>query len=285
MARAAKAVVATDAARTAWNPDGAWPSTARCAKASRDFQRHTPACSSRRTLSDTRSSRKSMASDACSRISQAARSRPEIAAASVAAGLRHESFAIGVRRLAERLPILWRGSVLDGELTTGRFRTTLAAATGSAKHGPALRLVVFDVPILAGVDLRQLTWYERRERLELLARALEVPFELSPVVQPSPSPAEQMLDGRLERIVVKDRRSTYRDGSRAGWFKFKDRTTSSRAPRGRPGRGRPLAHGLPRGPCLISRWLHPSTDWSLRITRPDSVPVSTNNCLRWRPSY
>ena len=67
-------------------------------------------------------------------------------------------------------------------------------------------------------------WQERRERLELLARAFEVPFELSPLVQPTATLAEQMLDGRLEGLVVKDRRSPYRDGSRAGWFKVKDRS-------------------------------------------------------------
>jgi len=106
--------------------------------------------------------------------------------------LRHAAFAAGVRRLADRLPILWRGTVLDGELTTRRFRTTLAAATGSPRFGPQLRLVVFDVPILAGVDLRRLPWQERRARLELLARAFDVPFELSPVVEPTTVLAEQM---------------------------------------------------------------------------------------------
>jgi ATP-dependent DNA ligase len=31
-----------------------------------------------------------------------------------------------------------------------------------------------------------------------------------------------MADGALEGIVLKDRRSTYRAGSRAGWSKVKD---------------------------------------------------------------
>jgi ATP-dependent DNA ligase len=30
--------------------------------------------------------------------------------------------------------------------------------------------------------------------------------------------------GRLERIVLKDRTAPYRDGSRAGWAKLKDRS-------------------------------------------------------------
>jgi ATP-dependent DNA ligase len=79
------------------------------------------------------------------------------------------------------------------------------------------------VPILAGVDLRGLSWAERRERLELLAQAFEVPLELSPVVEPSRALALDMTGGRLEGIL-NDRSSTYRHGSRAGWFKVKDRS-------------------------------------------------------------
>jgi ATP-dependent DNA ligase len=33
-----------------------------------------------------------------------------------------------------------------------------------------------------------------------------------------------MTDGRLEGIVLKDRTSPYRDGTRAGWTKVKDRS-------------------------------------------------------------
>jgi bifunctional non-homologous end joining protein LigD len=98
----------------------------------------------------------------------------------------------------------------------------MAALFGSKRHRADLRLVVFDVPILAGVDLRPLSWQQRRERLELLAQAFDVPLELSPVIDPTRSLAIDMVDGRLEGIVLKDRTSTYRDGSRAGWHKVKD---------------------------------------------------------------
>jgi ATP-dependent DNA ligase len=37
-----------------------------------------------------------------------------------------------------------------------------------------------------------------------------------------------MTDGRLEGIVLKDRTSTYRDGTRAGWWKIKDRSRYER---------------------------------------------------------
>jgi ATP-dependent DNA ligase len=81
---------------------------------------------------------------------------------------------------------------------------------------------VFDVPFLAGVDLRPLSWQERRERLELLSEAFEPPYELSPVVTPDPSLVEAMVAGDLEGLVLKDRTSPYRDGSRLGWTKVKD---------------------------------------------------------------
>ena len=71
---------------------------------------------------------------------------------------------------------------------------------------------------------RGLAWQERRDRLELLARAFEPPLELSPVVEPSVALLEDMTDDRLEGIVLKDRTSPYRDGTRAGWTKVKDRS-------------------------------------------------------------
>jgi ATP-dependent DNA ligase len=98
----------------------------------------------------------------------------------------------------------------------------MSALLGSKRFRPSLRFVVFDIPVLLGADLRELPWQERRDRLELLAGAFEVPLELSPVVEPSLSLIEHMADDRLKGIVLKDRMSTYRDGSRAGWSKVKD---------------------------------------------------------------
>jgi ATP-dependent DNA ligase len=136
--------------------------------------------------------------------------------------LRGDAFERGLRRLPNRLPILWHDTVLDGELIAGRFAGTMAALYGSKAHRERLRFVVFDVPVLAGVDLRALPWQERRERLVLLAQAFDVPTELSPLVEPSRALVEAMEDGRLEGIVLKDRTAPYRDGSRVGWAKVKD---------------------------------------------------------------
>jgi ATP-dependent DNA ligase len=117
---------------------------------------------------------------------------------------------------------------LDGELTAGRFEGTMSALLGSKRFRPSLRFVVFDVPVLLGADLRGLSWQERRERLELLAGAFDMPLTISPLVHPSVSLVEQMTDGRLEGIVLKDRTSAYRHGTRVGWSKVKDRSWYAR---------------------------------------------------------
>jgi hypothetical protein len=70
--------------------------------------------------------------------------------------LRGDAFEGGFRRLADRLPILWQGTVIDAEFTTGRFGSTMTAPLGSKRSRADLRFVAFDVPILAGVDLRPL---------------------------------------------------------------------------------------------------------------------------------
>jgi hypothetical protein len=131
---------------------------------------------------------------------------------------------LALRRLGRRLPILHEGTVLDGELVADGFRGTMPALLGSKRYGERLRFIVFDLPVLAGADLRRLAWRDRRERLELLAEAFEPPVELSPVVEPSVALARDMEAGTIEGLVIKDRSSPYRDGGRSGWFKVKDRS-------------------------------------------------------------
>ena len=84
----------------------------------------------------------------------------------------------------------------------------------------SLRLVVFGMPVFAGVDLRHEPWKKRRKRLELLAQAFQHPLTLSPLVEPSADLSAAIMDGYLEGIVLKDRTSA-RSGSRRGWSKVK----------------------------------------------------------------
>jgi hypothetical protein len=115
--------------------------------------------------------------------------------------LRGDAFERGLRRLADRLPNPWEGTVLDGEVTAARFEGTMWALLGSKRFRLSLRFVVFDVPVLIGTDIRGLAWQERRERLEPLVSAFDVPIELSPLLEPSVSLVEQMTVGRLDGIA------------------------------------------------------------------------------------
>jgi ATP-dependent DNA ligase len=63
--------------------------------------------------------------------------------------------------------------------------------------------VFFDVPYLAGVDLRPLSWQGRRERLALLAVGFEPPYTLVPVSEPNAGLPVDMEDGKLEGVVLK----------------------------------------------------------------------------------
>jgi ATP-dependent DNA ligase len=138
--------------------------------------------------------------------------------------LRGQRLEGALRRLATTLPILWHGAVLDGELIAYRFVGTMSGLYGSRRQGDPLRYLVFGVPVLASVDLRPLPWSQRRERLELLAAAFEPPARPSALVKPSTDVAQRMLDGEHEGLALKDRNAPYRHGSRAGWWKVKDRS-------------------------------------------------------------
>ena len=123
--------------------------------------------------------------------------------------------------LSEDLPIVRDGTVLDGEPWDGSFHRTMQLLSGNRPLERGVGMVVFDMPAFAGCDLRGESWQQRRDRLEVLARASMMPLELSPLEQPSPGLADDILSGALEGIVVKDRRSPYRSGSRKGWAKVK----------------------------------------------------------------
>ena len=84
---------------------------------------------------------------------------------------------------------------------------------------PRPRLVDFDLPVFAGVNLRDEPLKQRCPRLELPARAFMPPLELSPLVPPSRALTTSILGGELEG--TKDRISASRPGLRTGWSKVK----------------------------------------------------------------
>jgi hypothetical protein len=106
-----------------------------------------------------------------------------------------QPFRHGVMALAERLPIVHNGNVPG--------RRTQCWLVSPGPWDTSLRLVVFDVPVFAGIYVRFEPWADRRRRLELLAQAFAYPLELSPVVEPSADLSAAIQDGYLEGIVLK----------------------------------------------------------------------------------
>jgi hypothetical protein len=72
---------------------------------------------------------------------------------------------------------------------------------GAPKPSPTVRVV----DLRAILEVPPGDRFEREDRLELLAHAFDVPLELSPIVEPSVSLVDDMTDGPLEGIVLKDR--------------------------------------------------------------------------------
>src|SRR3954468_17985961 len=54
----------------------------------------------------------------------------------------------------DRVPAIRNSTVLDGELFAGSFHRTMALLQGRRPFETGLGLVVFDLPMFAGVDLR-----------------------------------------------------------------------------------------------------------------------------------
>lgn len=79
--------------------------------------------------------------------------------------LASRTFRRDLEAFANQLPMVRHGTILDGELVAGSFHRTMALLMGRRPFEGGLRLVVFDVPVSAGVDMRSESWEARRTRL------------------------------------------------------------------------------------------------------------------------
>ncbi|MGE0310190.1 MAG: DNA ligase D [Lautropia sp.] len=139
-----------------------------------------------------------------------------------------------VSQLAGRFP---PESWLDGELVVfdrdgvpdfGALQHALAgrpaAARGAAAADRELAYTVFDLPVLAGEDLREMPWHERRARLESLWRGLP-DLRVLHLTVPFDRPPAAMLDAArrlgLEGLIGKRRDGGYASGRSADWIKLK----------------------------------------------------------------
>ena len=89
-------------------------------------------------------------------------------------------------------------------------------------------LVVFDVPAVAGQDLRGRPYWARREHLEQLLRAAAPPLAMMPATRDLAGAHAWMTEhaaAGIEGVVVKDVRRGYRPG-RTVWEKVRTFTTA-----------------------------------------------------------
>lgn len=130
------------------------------------------------------------------------------------------------------------GVVLDGEIVSfvngrmsfdhlqHRMVSTAAAAARLARQHPA-SYVAFDILAVAGTDVRNLAWRDRRALLDELAAGFTPPLEVIPFTEDYDTALEwftALADAGAEGIVSKGRSSPYRPGQR-NWIKTKIRTS------------------------------------------------------------
>jgi ATP-dependent DNA ligase len=122
-------------------------------------------------------------------------------------------------------------AVLDGELFAGEgIEGVDAVLAARGRGGGAVAFAAFDVLRLDGHDVMAEPWADRRKRLEDLVGGGGLPaprVQLVPVsTEPSRLWVAWVVDRGGEGIVLKDRASPYRPGTRSrAWWKLKQKFT------------------------------------------------------------
>lgn len=137
-------------------------------------------------------------------------------------GSDHSGKAREVERVLSFLPV---GTVLDGELLAPDGPSTRVAA--HLANGGDLYAVIFDVLAVAGTDVTDRPWAERRQLLEKAAEGFDGErVRLSEVHEIDEELYRSWVEAGEEGAVVKRTRSVYRQGRRSkDWLKLKPQTT------------------------------------------------------------
>ena len=107
--------------------------------------------------------------------------------------------------LVAKNPSLAAGTLLDGELVGRSWNETATLLSAKGGSDAGLRYVVFDVPWLAGHDLRALPLRERRAELVKLATHFDgTVLILSKLLTPAADLAERIWAAGGEGLIVKD---------------------------------------------------------------------------------
>lgn len=120
--------------------------------------------------------------------------------------------------------VIWAGDRLDFDALQGRLVASKRALPALGQERPA-SFVAFDLLAVAGHDIREARFGQRRELLEQLAARWEPPLNLSPTTGDRVQALrwfEELHHAGLEGLVAKGSAQSYQGGVRH-WLKVKRR--------------------------------------------------------------
>lgn len=136
--------------------------------------------------------------------------------------------------------VLADGTLIDGELVGLTLAETTHLLGGGGQTDPRLRFVAFDLPFLAGDDLRAESWLTRRHNLEnLLDNIGPGPVSIADILVPTEKNVQAIWDVGGEGAILKPVHSKYVPGGRHDWIKIKEHHTADAVITGwAPGNGK-----------------------------------------------
>jgi ATP-dependent DNA ligase len=144
-----------------------------------------------------------------------------------------------LRAIADTIPALYEGTVIDGELVGASWSDTAHLLGGAGRTDASLRFVAFDLPYAKGADLRELPLRERRLGLITLLGELAHPLEIAQAHTPTPDLLETVWARGGEGLIVKEISAPYLSGNRTSWAKLKRIATADAVIVGiEPGKGK-----------------------------------------------
>lgn len=122
---------------------------------------------------------------------------------------------------------LYEGTLIDGELVGLTLQETTHLLGGGGRTDPRLRFVAFDLPYLAGADMREAEWATRRNLLEELLLGISAgPVEIALTRTPSQADVQGIWARGGEGAILKPVASRYVPGGRSDWIKIKEHHTA-----------------------------------------------------------
>lgn len=119
------------------------------------------------------------------------------------------------------------GTLIDGELVGLTLEETGHLLGASGRSDPRLRFMAFDLPFLAGKDLRTSPWDLRRNLLvSLLGDYTAGPISIVPVMEPRSELVDEIWARGGEGAIIKPIAAPYVGGARSYWIKIKEHHTA-----------------------------------------------------------